>query len=307
MIFGQDVFTAADAIHEKIAYVPGETNVWDNMRGGDILALFAKLRKNVNLDKQAELIQAFHFDVNKKAKAYSKGNKQKIALISALATEADLYIFDEPTSGLDPLMENVFQTEVKRLKQAGKAILLSSHILSEVEKLADTIVIIKDGEIIERGSLQELKSITQSKMIVTTKTELSGLRDFSSVSQLQISGNTATFLLDDAEQGVLPACQPMAGFVRIAFTHAFYHLLRETTFVLALRQVLAGGGDTDTNACIVGGLVGAHVGLAGIPESMSRAVLTCDTAKGRPRPPWLRTKDAVNVEDTRHRTCRYLT
>ena len=198
MIFGQDVFTAADAIHEKIAYVPGETNVWDNMRGGDILALFAKLRKNVNLDKQAELIQAFHFDVNKKAKAYSKGNKQKIALISALATEADLYIFDEPTSGLDPLMENVFQTEVKRLKQAGKAILLSSHILSEVEKLADTIVIIKDGEIIERGSLQELKSITQSKMIVTTKTELSGLRDFSSVSQLQISGNTATFLLDDA-------------------------------------------------------------------------------------------------------------
>jgi ABC-type uncharacterized transport system ATPase subunit len=95
-------------------------------------------------------------------------------------------------------MENVFQTEVKRLKQAGKAILLSSHILSEVEKLADTIVIIKDGEIIERGSLQELKSITQSKMIVTTKTELSGLRDFSSVSQLQISGNTATFLLDDA-------------------------------------------------------------------------------------------------------------
>ena len=196
-IFGQDVFTAADTIHEKIAYVPGETNVWDNMRGGDILALFAKLRKNVNLDKQAELIQAFHFDVNKKAKAYSKGNKQKIALISALATEADLYIFDEPTSGLDPLMENVFQTEVKRLKQAGKAILLSSHILSEVEKLADTIVIIKDGEIIERGSLQELKSITQSKMTVTTASELSGLGDFSSVSQLQVSGNTATFLLDD--------------------------------------------------------------------------------------------------------------
>ena len=197
-IFNQDVFTATDAIHEKIAYVPGETNVWDNMRGGDILALFAKLRKNVNLDKQAELIKAYNFDVNKKSKAYSKGNKQKIALISALATEADLYIFDEPTSGLDPLMENVFQNEVKRLKKAGKAILLSSHILSEVEKLADTIVIIKNGEIIERGSLQELKSITQSKMSVTTKSELTGLREFSSVSQLQISGNTATFLLDDA-------------------------------------------------------------------------------------------------------------
>ena len=95
-------------------------------------------------------------------------------------------------------MENVFQNEVKRLKKAGKAILLSSHILSEVEKLADTIVIIKNGEIIDRGSLQELESITQSKMSVTTKSELTGLREFSSVSQLQISGNTATFLLDDA-------------------------------------------------------------------------------------------------------------
>jgi ABC-type multidrug transport system ATPase subunit len=198
-IFGEDVFTQADSIHKKIAYVPGETNVWDNMRGGDILALFAKLRQNVNLDKQAELIKSFDFDVNKKAKAYSKGNKQKIALISALATDADLYIFDEPTSGLDPLMENIFQKEVMALKKAGKAVLLSSHILSEVEKLADTIVIIKNGRIIERGSLQELKAITQSKMTVTTRGELSGLRDFSSVTQLQLSGDlehTATFLLD---------------------------------------------------------------------------------------------------------------
>lgn len=101
--------------------------------------------------------------------------------------------------------------------------------------------------------------------------------------------------LEEAEQGVLPACHPLAGFVRIAFTHAFHHLLRETTFVNALRQVLSGGGDTDTNACIVGGLVGARVGLAGIPEQMSRAVLSCDTAKGRPRPPWLRTKDAATL------------
>lgn len=99
--------------------------------------------------------------------------------------------------------------------------------------------------------------------------------------------------LEDAEQGVLPACYPLAGFVRIGFTHAFHHLLRRTTFVDALRQVLSGGGDTDTNACIVGGLLGARVGLDGIPESMSRAVLSCDTAKGRPRPPWLRPKDAL--------------
>ncbi len=101
--------------------------------------------------------------------------------------------------------------------------------------------------------------------------------------------------LKAAEQGVLPDCHPLAGFVRIAFTHAFHHLLRETTFVSAMRQVLSGGGDTDTNACIVGGLVGARVGLAGIPEQMSRAVLSCDSAKGRPRPPWLRTKDTLTL------------
>ena len=101
------------------------------------------------------------------------------------------------------------------------------------------------------------------------------------------------YWLEDAEQGILPACYSLAGFVRIAFTHAFHHLLRETVYVDALRQVLSGGGDTDTNACIVGGLIGARIGLAGIPESMSRAVLSCDTATGRPRPPWLRTKDAL--------------
>ena len=99
--------------------------------------------------------------------------------------------------------------------------------------------------------------------------------------------------LENAEQGILPASHPLAGFVRIGFTHAFHHLLRETTFVDVLRQVLSGGGDTDTNACIVGGLVGARVGFAGIPESMSDAILSCDTAKGRPRPPWLRTRGAL--------------
>lgn len=101
--------------------------------------------------------------------------------------------------------------------------------------------------------------------------------------------------LEDAEQGALPACHPLAGFVRIAFTHAFHHMLSETPFVPALRQVLAGGGDTDTNACIVGGLVGARVGITGIPEPMSHAVLTCDPSKGRPRPPWLCTQDALKL------------
>ena len=101
--------------------------------------------------------------------------------------------------------------------------------------------------------------------------------------------------LKDAQDGMLPACHPMPGFVRIAFTHAFHHLHQETPFALALRQVLAGGGDTDTNACIVSGLVGARVGLSGIPEQMKRAVLECDTATGRPRPAWLQTRDALTL------------
>ena len=158
-VLGMDAWRDSVNIHRRVAYVPGEVNLWDNLTGGEVIDLFLSMRgisskKNEQRDKYIEM---FDLDPSKKCKAYSKGNRQKVALVAAFASNSELYIFDEPTSGLDPLMENVFQNAVLELKKEGKSVLLSSHILSEVEKLADSISIIRQGMIIETGSMQEIK------------------------------------------------------------------------------------------------------------------------------------------------------
>src|SRR5690606_27954766 len=152
-IFGKDVWSDSYEIHERISYVPGEVALWGNLTGGEIIDLFLKLHGGGNKEKRDYLIKRFELDPKKKATTYSKGNRQKVALIAALSVDVDLYIFDEPTSGLDPLMEAIFQEEVEKLKNEGKAILLSSHILSEVERLADKVVIIRQGKVVETGTL----------------------------------------------------------------------------------------------------------------------------------------------------------
>jgi len=157
-VFGLDAWGESVNIHKRLAYVPGEVSLWDNMTGGEVIDLFLSMRgisgkKNALKDKYIEL---FQLDPAKKCGTYSKGNKQKVALVAALASDSELYIFDEPTSGLDPIMEKVFQTSVADLKKQGKSVLLSSHILSEVEKLADSISIIRAGKIVETGSLKDI-------------------------------------------------------------------------------------------------------------------------------------------------------
>lgn len=188
-IFDKDAWQDSLAIHQRTSYVPGDVALWGNLTGGEIIDLFLALHGGGNQTKKAELIKRFELDPKKKAKNYSKGNRQKVGLIAALAVESDLYIFDEPTSGLDPLMESVFQTEVAKLKQQGKAILLSSHILSEVERLADKVVIIRQGQIVETGALEQLRHLTRSQVHLTTPDNLSdliqltGLYDFKQVDQ----------------------------------------------------------------------------------------------------------------------------
>src|SRR5690606_32820556 len=135
--FGRDVWKDSLEIHRRISYVPGDVALWGNLTGGEIIDLFINLHGGGDRRKRDFLIRRFELDPGKKAKSYSKGNRQKVALIAALSVESDLYILDEPSSGLDPLMEAVFQDEVRKLKEAGKSVLLSSHILSEVERLAD--------------------------------------------------------------------------------------------------------------------------------------------------------------------------
>jgi ABC-2 type transport system ATP-binding protein len=195
-IFGKDVWQDSIEIHKKIAYVPGDVYLWPNLSGGETIDLFLKLHGAINQEKRDQLIKKFDLNPKKKVRSYSKGNRQKIALIAALATEAELYIFDEPTSGLDPLMEAVFQEEVKELKAAGKAIILSSHILSEVEKLADRVAVIRKGEIVETGTLDDLRHLTRYQYKVEMEQEAVGLKELSSVHDLQIKENEATFQAD---------------------------------------------------------------------------------------------------------------
>lgn len=192
-IFGKDVWKESFEIHKRISYVPGDVSLWENLTGGEIIDLFIKLHGNGDKEKRDYLIEKFELDPRKKAKGYSKGNRQKVGLIAALSVDSDLYIFDEPTSGLDPLMEQVFQEEVEKIKKAGKAVLLSSHILSEVERLADKIVIIRQGEIVEAGSLEELRHLTHTTVTLETEGDVSKMIDVKGVHDFVQRDDQAIF------------------------------------------------------------------------------------------------------------------
>ncbi|MGX6428551.1 ABC transporter ATP-binding protein [Levilactobacillus yonginensis] len=166
-IFGQNVWHDSVKIHQRLAYVPGDVYLWPNLTGGEIIDLLLKMNGTAHSEKTDELIKRFGLDPTKKARTYSKGNRQKVALIAAFSQDADFYIFDEPTSGLDPLNERIFQEAVLDLKARGKAVLLSSHILSEVERMCDRIGIIREGQIIETGSLAEMRHLTRTMITVT--------------------------------------------------------------------------------------------------------------------------------------------
>lgn len=180
-IFGHDVWHDAVAIHKRLAYVPGDVYLWPNLTGGEVIDLFLKLNNQQHSAKTDELIKEFNLDPTKKCRTYSKGNRQKVALIAAFSTEAELYIFDEPTSGLDPLMEELFQKHVMSLKEAGRSILLSSHILSEVERMCDRIGIIREGRMVETGTLDEMRQLSRTLITVTTKRPLQGFENLDNI------------------------------------------------------------------------------------------------------------------------------
>ncbi len=197
-IFGQDVWKDSFEIHKRISYVPGDVALWGSLTGGEIIDLFIRLHGGGDIKKRDYLIKRFELDPKKKAKGYSKGNRQKVGLIAALSVDSDLYIFDEPTSGLDPLMEAVFQEEVEKIKKAGKAILLSSHILSEVERLADKVIIIRQGKVVETGTLDELRHLTRSTVTLVTEGDVSIMSSVNGVHDFTKKGNQATFSADNA-------------------------------------------------------------------------------------------------------------
>lgn len=198
-IFGMDAWKDAVNIHKRIAYVPGDVTLWPNLTGGEVIDLFVKLRGKNHNSRREELIQKFNLDPTKKCGTYSKGNRQKVALIAAFSSDADLFILDEPTSGLDPLMEMVFQECVMDGKREGKSILLSSHILSEVEKLCDKVGIIRSGKIIETGSLEELRHLTRTRLLIETKQPIPSLNEVEGVYDLEQKDQALSFQVDTKE------------------------------------------------------------------------------------------------------------
>lgn len=156
-LFGGDPWRDAVTLHRRLAYVPGDVNFWPNLTGGEIIDLLGTLRGGLDMARRQKLLKKFELDPAKKFRTYSKGNRQKVALVAALASDVELYILDEPTSGLDPLMEQVFQEEIKAMKESGKTILLSSHILSEAEALCDKVTIIRQGKTVSTYTLAELR------------------------------------------------------------------------------------------------------------------------------------------------------
>ncbi len=192
-IFGQDTWENSANLHKSMAYVPGDVYLWPTLTGGEVIDLLNKLRGDINQKRRAEMLERFDLDPTKRCDTYSKGNRQKVALVSAFASDAELFLLDEPTSGLDPLMESMFRKCIIELKEMGKTILLSSHTLSQVEKLCDKVNIIRKGKIVESGSLDELRHLAHTLITVETEKPIIDLGRIDGIHDLSVEKNRARF------------------------------------------------------------------------------------------------------------------
>jgi ABC-2 type transport system ATP-binding protein len=195
-VLGGDPWRDAVALHRRLAYVPGDVELWPTLTGGEAIDVFARLRGDLDPTRRDELIERFDLDPTKKARTYSKGNRQKVAIVAALASDVELLILDEPTAGLDPLMETVFQRCIVEARARGRTVLLSSHILAQVEKLCDRISIIRQGRIVESGTLDELRHLTRTTVVVRTRTAPDGLGQLPGVHDLIVDDGQAHFDVD---------------------------------------------------------------------------------------------------------------
>lgn len=193
-VLGRDAWRDAVAIHRDIASVPGDVTLWPNLSGGETIDLLTRLRGGADPALRTRLLDDFRLDPKITARAYSKGNRQKVALVAAFARRADLYVLDEPTSGLDPVMEEVFQQEVRRVRQEGAAVLLSSHVLSEVEQLCDRVTIVRAGRSVETGTLADLRRLTRTRFRVAG--DVTALAAIPGVHDLAADGEHVAFDVD---------------------------------------------------------------------------------------------------------------
>lgn len=209
-LLGGDPWRDAVELHKRLAYVPSDINLWPNLTGGEVIDLLARLRGSCSNKRRADLLDLFNLDPSKKCRTYSKGNRQKVVLISALVSDVELLVLDEPTSGLDPLMESAFQHCVGEAKKEGKTVFLSSHILAEVEKLCDRISIIKEGRIVEQGTLSELRYMSSTSITVEFSGDIEGLKAIPGVRDVELAGSRVHFSVDN--QQLSPVLQYLAGY-----------------------------------------------------------------------------------------------
>ncbi|MFF3302613.1 ABC transporter ATP-binding protein [Streptomyces sp. NPDC002908] len=199
-LLGKDPWHDAVELHRRLAYVPGDVELWPGLTGGEAIDLLSRLRGGADKRRRDELIERFGLDPTKKGRAYSKGNRQKVAIVAALASDAELLLLDEPTAGLDPLMETVFQDVILQAKEAGRTVMLSSHVLAQVEKLADRISIVRLGRTVQSGSLSEMRHLTRTTVEAETVRPAEGLGLLPGVHSVEVvaegSGTRVRFAVD---------------------------------------------------------------------------------------------------------------
>jgi ABC-2 type transport system ATP-binding protein len=200
LLSGDPVRDAVE-LHRRLAYVPGDVNLWPNLSGGEAIDLFGRLRGNIDQNRRRDLLERFELDPTKKCRTYSKGNRQKVALVAAFASDVELFILDEPTSGLDPLMEAVFRDCVRAAKADGRTVLLSSHILAEVEALCDRLSIIRAGRNVESGTLADMRHLTRTAMTVETERVVEGLSAVPGVHAATVTGTKSSLDIEPGAMG----------------------------------------------------------------------------------------------------------
>lgn len=204
-VFGLDPWADPVSVHREVAYVPGDVSLWPNLSGGEVIDLLVGLRGGADESLRRELIDEFEFDPRKKARTYSKGNRQKVALIAAFARPARLYLLDEPSAGLDPVMDAVFRRQIERVSRDGATVLLSSHILSEVEQLCDRVTIIRSGTAVETGTLGELRHLQRTHFRVTGLADPARLAAVSAAHRVIVGGGAVEFDADPGDLGAILA------------------------------------------------------------------------------------------------------
>lgn len=210
-VLGMDPWRDAVSLHQRLAYVPGDVSLWPNLSGGEVIDLLGRLRGGLNAQRRAELIEMFDLDPTKKTRTYSKGNRQKVALIAAMSSDVDLLLLDEPTAGLDPLMESMFRDVIRQWRGGGRTVLLSSHILSEAEALSDRLSIIRDGRIVETGTLDQMRHLRRTSVTAVLRRSPGDIAALPGVHDVTVDGPVLACQVDAAGLDPLLAALSAAG------------------------------------------------------------------------------------------------